>query len=235
VGDAGILVGEQQAPALHCIFSSACAAAGLPVGPEGPQLLVGASAETAIYCIRVPTAARAAVAVLSVSSATLPAVSVVCSSWQPSAATLERSCSAPLTAEPHDASPPAAAQQPAAGGDDSRPHSGGNPAATTSKGSANLQLDRSRWRGSRFAAAGGQLVQRRQAAEPGATCLAVVITGALVDLLTVCCRLTLSPDDVVCHSPINAVVGLWLPCQPLSVSDRCTSYRQHLRQRWALP
>lgn len=113
------------------------------------------------------------------------------SSWQASAATLERSCSAPLTIEPCATSMPATAQQLSAGGEDSRPHSGGSPAATALKASANLQLDRSRWRGGGFAAAGGQLVQQRQGSEPEATCLAVVITGALVDLLQVCLQVDL--------------------------------------------
>ena len=181
MGDAGILVGEQQAPALHCIFSSACTAAGLPIGPAGPRLYVGASAETAIYCIRMPTAAHTAQGSSSSSSALPPVVTAARGAWQASAATLERSCSAPLADEPRNALPPAVAQPPAAGNEDSRPHSGGNPAAT-SQGSATLQLDRSRWRRGDF---GGQLVQQRQVAEPEATPLTVVVTGALVDQLQV--------------------------------------------------
>jgi hypothetical protein len=176
-----MLVGEQQAPALHCVFSSACAAVGLPCGPDGPGLYIGSSAETAIYCVRTPLPARGAPASSPEGSAVPP--SVAAAARQHPAAHLQRSSSAPPTAELHNTVPGGAEQQ-STTATEVRPHSGGGPAAPVPDASINLQLDRSRWRCTGGAATGGKPAPWHQASLP-ATRLAVVITGALVDLLQV--------------------------------------------------
>lgn len=189
VRDCGIRVGEQQAPRLHCVFAAACVTAGLLTSPDGPQLYVGSSTETSIYCFRLPApqraegwAARGSAA--APAAATLPRKGQLAAVRAAEVATLQQSRSAPLIAEPQDAVQPDAAEQRAYATDDARPHSGGGAPAEASSISE-LQLDRSRWRGG-GAAAGGQLTQRQQQqpATP-ATALAVVITGAFVDLLQV--------------------------------------------------
>lgn len=184
--DCGLCIGEQQAPRLHCIFAAACAVVGLPTGPDGPRLHVSTSTETAIYCLRLPVRQTAAgeptlhqkVPTAAAEPFAVPRGSPLAALRASDAATLQRSHSAPPMADAEGAVQADAMQQDSVP-DDTRPRSSGGaaPSPIIASGAA-VKLDRSRWRGG---AAGSQ----RQPLRQPETALAVVLTGALVDLLQV--------------------------------------------------
>lgn len=236
-------MGEQQAPRLHCVFAAACAAAGLPTGPDGPQLYVGSSTETAIYCIRLPAAGWAeggsVAAPVAALLAALPRKGQLAAVRATEAATLQRSRSAPLIAELQDAAEPGCRvpgsfEQRADATGDARPRSSGGLAAAAACTAVAMQLDRSRWRSG--AGASAQPLQRQQPAG-SATALAVMITGALVDLLQVTLgsystfrtrHLVFQPPWDVYGVVVRTVSsGLQYPNSLTSMAcHRCMSYRQ---------